>query len=261
MRPCTHPRSICWLVLAAVVALSVSGCDEPDGNASVTSASSPGAQQRLIDLVAPPHDPFQVIFERQDERSPAEGYLVWRQGNGMRRWDEMVVSSEDGESKGGEISIDSDFSSDLVGGRSRLVCVWLTPANTAGNADTHCGGGPLTGTGLLALEGILRASVTMRLDDQVIAGRDVSCYSSESPASVFKLKVEMFCVDSQGIPLRIVARNQQYPEVSFSIEAASASTEPRSLLVPFGLQPGPSGAYSDFDATVPLSDLLLPELP
>jgi hypothetical protein len=206
MHVCTRPRSVCWLVLATVIALAASGCDEDEPSdeldataIAATIAAEAEAIISLSDLIAPPRVSFQVIFRY--DWSGHSSYFVWRQGDGRRRWDWVQRGL-----KAGDFSLEIDFAPGARFGDPSLGCGWSTrPAGLGpGEAYVRCSswGGSSFSYGPVTTA--LGLDVTGEVAPETILGRPASCYSLQEPPSQPGFDRAVACLDSDsGIPLRL----------------------------------------------------------
>jgi hypothetical protein len=229
-----------WGLAVAAIALLLAGCS--GGSATVTSdemespTNGSSLGQSGSQLIADRAVPFQVVFEWHNEALGQEGFLVWRQGEGVRRWDLAKVS--DGEARTGSISIQTND------GFATQGCLWGKGNSPPGHVFVGCGpGGQLD---FKPIEDMLIFPTGKRLEDQTIGGRSASCYSFTHP----DYSLAAFCVDkSQGIPLLITTESLVDSLFSQSMVAISVSTIQQDLVIP------------DYDGVVPISELQLPDLP
>lgn len=203
--------------------------------------------------MARPDAAFQAIFNWQNPVLGEEGFFVWRQANGMRRWD--VVKVRDGEPITGSFSIEAGFPPGVILGNPVLGCLWGTGNFPAGHVMLGCGSAsPLV---FAPVEDTLFSTIDSVLKDRTIAGRSASCYSFTHP----KYTLGAFCLDSsQGIPLLFTTESLTDSRFSQSMEAISVSTAEPELAIPFGLEADPIQGFPDFEDVVPVSELQLPDL-
>jgi hypothetical protein len=268
----SSPAQVAFTVLSALSVMVVVGCSGATSRGDSTAATSkppatattsPLVEQLGTDLIAHPASSFAVTFKWENPARHEQGFLVWRQGNGVRRWD--LVQTEDGKAaRGGSITFETDFSTSGALGSHSLGCLWvagpsapITRNAPPGQAFASCSGGgnvifkPIHDTLLSRLGTLLR--------DPTIAGRRASCYSLDD----WRFTAATLCVDaSHGIPLLIMTEyDPNYGDSRFSqsMEAISVSTAEQDVPVPLGLDPdAPNPSYEGMAA---LSDLGLPDLP
>jgi hypothetical protein len=235
----------------------------PTAAPSQTDQSPQG--QRGADLIAHPGSPFVVTFGWENPVSGDQGLLLWRQGNGVRRWD--LIGTKDGEmTGGGSITFETDF--DAIGalGAHSVGCLWVTGDSASvtqnappGQAFVSCSwGGSVV---FNPIEDVLLSRVGAALEDTTIVGKRASCYSLDDR----RLAAGTLCVDaSEGVPLLITAEyNPEYGGSRFSqrMEAISVSTAQQHVPVPLGLEQEAAGGFPDYEGMAALSDLGLPDLP
>ncbi len=255
-------------VLAAGAAL-LAGCADASPNdasgqapteATPSQTDRPSQEQLAADLIAHPNSPFAVTFKWENPIRGEQGLLVWRQGNGARRWD--LVGTKDGEmTGGGTITFTTSFTTSAALGHFSLGCLWVAGASAPitrnappGQAFVSCSwGGNLTFKPLIDT---LLSRLGPALQDTTMAGRRASCYSLDN----WRLVAGTLCVDtSEGIPLLI--RTEYGPTYVEQIEAISVSTAQGDVPVPLGLERQTEGGFPDYEGMVALSDLGLPNLP
>jgi hypothetical protein len=242
------------LALAVVAAMACSG-----GEGGEETAPLPR------DLIAPPTVPFEVVFYWQAPlRGDAEGYFVWRQGNGLRRWD--LVMFHEGKAGASEFSIESDFSPGERWGRGGMTCSYYQTSAPSNEVSVSCGEGSQLPS--RPLQEALWATVVRKqwVSEEQIAGRTATCYSLW-----FRGYDRMvFCLDARaGIPLLLDTEAPWYitnsTNMAESMVALSVSTADQNLVIPVQLEPNPD--YPDlpdlrkFEGTVNTSALQLPDLP
>lgn len=266
MRACTRRRFVCWLLLAAVIALSVSGCGENEASdeldaTAIAATIAADAQEVLSvsDLVAPPAVSFQVVF-RQYSSDGNEAYLVWRQGNGRRRWDYVPITREGFDT--GHFSLEIDFQPRSHFGDPSLDCGWSTRLAGLGPGEAYvmCSPGGWSSFFYLPVTTALEAGVGERLSDETIVSRRAFCYSLQRRPTQPRFNGAVVCLDStSGIPLRLEIDD---PVSHIDVIAISVSLDEQNLVVPVELQPVPGGLFGDayFNGTVPMSTLQLPDL-
>jgi len=233
-----------------LVVLAATGCDDSGGG-----PATPIAPLRFSDLVAPPSASFAVAFTAEGLYFNTPERFVWRQGNGVIRWD--IVASQSGEPDMGWISIESDTRPDE--GYYAMGCVWhrqTSPgADGTPQARVSCGDSGGVDEGVLVLMAAMTSLFDERLPDQTVAGRKASCYSFEDPT----MSVAVFCVDaSQGIPLLLSTVDPVDPRLTQDLRALSVSTAEQQLGFPIQLEKDPVGWQ--FEGMLPISTLQLPDL-
>jgi hypothetical protein len=251
-------------VLATVIVLGVSGCDENEASdeldATAIAATIASDAERILslsDLVAPPRVSFQVVFAQYD-RPGHSSYFVWRQGNGRRRWDDVPVTPEGLNM--GDFSLEIDFSGGGRFGDPSLDCGWSTrPAGLGpGEAYVMCGPEGWGSSVFQPVSTALMSDVTGEVAPETILGRPASCYSLQPPPSLPRSEGAVVCLDSDSaLPLRL-----EIEELSVKMEAISVSLSDQDLVVPVELQSDPEGTFGDpyFNGTVPITTLQLPDL-
>ena len=260
-----------WYGMAAVLVLGaslLSGCgqDAPkdvSGQAPTEAAPAQtlesGQGQLGADLIAHPASPFAVTFKWENPARGEQGLLLWRQGNGVRRWD--LVRTKDGEITGGSITFATAFSSIGALGSHSLGCLWVTGESAAATRDAPPGrafvscswGGSLT---FKPIHDTLLSRLGPVLQDKTIAERSASCYSLDN----WRLVAGTLCVDaSDGIPLLIIT--DYGPTYAEQMEAVAISTAQQDVPVPLGLERAAGGGFPDYEGMAALSDLGLPDLP
>jgi len=265
MRRFTAPRLLRWsaqnarvalsgaAAVLALVALTASGCGgAPTGG----DTSTPIASLRFSDIAAPPSVSFAVAFTAQGLRFDAPERFVWRQGNGMTRWD--IVPSKSGEPDLGWISVESETRPDK--GYYAMKCLWHRQtwpgADGTPQASLSCSEAGSVAEGVLPLFSAMSSWFDERLPDQTVAGRKASCYSFDDPT----MSVAVFCVDaSQGIPLLLSTVDPVDPRLTQDLRALSVSTESQELHFPTQLEKSPVTHVWQFEGMVPMSTLQLPD--
>jgi hypothetical protein len=268
-------RQWAWLGVAALafVAWVLAGCTQGPvkdvsgqaPTAALSQADKPPQEQRGTDLIANPNSPFAVTFKWENPVLGDQGLLLWRQGNGVRRWD--LIGTKDGEmTGGGSITFETDF--DAIGalGAHSVGCLWVTGDSASitrnappGQAFVSCSWG---GSVIFnPVEDVLLSRLGTKLQDTTIVGKRASCYSLDDR----RLAAGTLCVDvSEGMPLLITAEyNPEYSGSRFSqrMEAISISTAQQHVPVPLGLEQDAAGGFPDYEGMAALSDLGLPGLP
>ena len=258
-RPCS-PRAAAALCCALLLALAMTtaACGQGEG----TEEAVPLPR----DLIPPPTVPFEVVFYREAPlRGDAEGYFVWRQGNGLRRWD--LVMLDEGKAVRGEFSIESDFSPGEHWGRAGMTCWWAYKTRPPSDeASLDCGQGAEPSSHPLR-DALWWPTVVRKhwVSEQRIAGRVADCYSVWAP----KYDHIVLCLDaSEGIPLMMDALPGLWLTDAInrteSMVALSVSTAAQNLVIPVQLEPDPDYPVLDwlhqFEGTVSASVLQLPDL-
>ncbi len=250
-------RRVLLTLVTAALALALAGCTETGEEATSSSGDTgaSGGQERGYDLVADPGISFQITFLWENPPRGRQGYFVWTQGNGRRRWDTVVL--EGGEPLRGSISIEAAFSPGVNSGFPSLGCSWVTAAKLPeGQVLVFCGSGGRPE--LYFVSEALYALIDKSVQDQTVAGRNASCYSLAYP----DYTTMVLCVDSsQGIPLLLATENVADTRFTVWMEAISISTAEQNLMIPFGLEGDPREGFPDYEGQVPISELLLPDLP
>lgn len=240
-------------VVLALVTVTASGC----GGASTGGhTSTPIAPLRFSDLVAPPDVSFAVAFTAQGLYFNAPERFVWRQGNGMIRWD--IVASQSGEPDMGWISIESETRPDK--GYYTMGCLWFRQSSPGADgtpqARVSCSESGTVEAGVSDLFNAMSSLFDQRLPDQTIAGRKASCYSFDDPT----MSLAVFCVDaSEGIPLLLSTVNVVDPGFTQDMRALSVSTAEQELEFPIRLEKDPVDGWWQFEGIVPISTLQLPD--
>jgi hypothetical protein len=245
-----------------VTALALAGCrgmgdklasGQADSTSSEHTTSAPSSQEKGSQLIARPDVGFSVLFKWQNPDRGEQGYFLWRQGTGMRRWD--IVKFVGTEDAVGSFSIETDFSGALTMGWPRLDCLWGRVDSPPDNVLIGCGTG--LDVEFMPVQDALHSKTGGRLSDRTIAGRSASCYSFAHP----EYSLGVLCVDSsEGIPLLLTTENLVDTRFSQSMQAAYVSTADPGLVVPFGLEADPREGFPDFQNTVPFSTLELLDL-
>lgn len=173
----------------------------------------------------------------------------------MVRWD--IVPSGSGEPEMGWISIESDapLAADLP--YDSMGCLWFRRGSSGADgtpqADLSCSEGA-SFPGLLHY--VMVFDITGRLPDQIVAGRTASCYSFDDAS----FSDAVFCVDSsKGIPLLLSTVSRWEPGVTQEIRAVSVSMAEQELGLPIQLERHPVSRALQFEGTVPMSTLRLPD--
>jgi hypothetical protein len=252
-------------VLATVIALGVSGCDENEASdeldaTAIAATIAADAQEVLSvsDLIAPPAVSFQVVFAQYD-RPGDSSYFVWRQGNGRRRWDDVPITPEGLNI--GDFSLEIDFSGGGRFGDPSLDCGWSTrPAGLGpGEAYVMCGPEGWGSSVFRPVSTALMSDVTGEVAPETILGRRASCYSLQPSPSLPRSEGAVVCLDSDSaLPLRL-----EIEELSVKMEAISVSLSDQDLVVPVELQPVPDdplGTLRVFNGIMPMTTLQLPDL-
>jgi hypothetical protein len=252
-------------VTLAIVALVAVACRDSARQASstgsggapaVTSTASPVARQKFSALIAPPDVSLEVIFERRDPYSRQPQYFVWRQGNGMRRWD--WISFNSGKPSLGQFSIETAFSPGAPLGNPSIDCGWyIDRALPPSQVHVGCGWGGWSLPVFQPLADAVSSYVAERLADRTIAGRTATCYSFDSP----KYTATVFCLDpSQGIPLLLSTIGTRDELFSQEMQSISVSMVQQNIVVPpIELEEHPVIGEQG-QAIVPISTLQLPDL-
>lgn len=257
-------RSWCILAFLLVAVVSASGCGDAGpatGGSPVSDASHEASEippQRLFSLLASPGRSFEVTFEWLHPYSGAKGYFVWRQGNGIRRWD--VVQPEAGTADLGHFLVESDFSPSAALGDAGEGCEWIAGGSVPrGQASVSCSSSGWSSADFSALSVVLGSRVNERLPDETIARRRASCYSIDAPT----FTKAVFCLDaSDGIPVSFVATSAAAPHLSVEAHALSVTIAEQDLnALPVELdQEHPSAGIRMAEKIVPISTLQLPDL-
>jgi hypothetical protein len=228
------------------------------GGSSSGSASTPITPLRFSDLVAPPDVSFAVAFTAQGLYFNAPERFIWRQGNGMIRWD--IVTSQAGEPDTGWISVETSNSSPEALAYKAMGCVWHRQASLGADgmpqARVSCSESGTVESGVSDLFNVMSSLFDRRLPDQTIAGRRASCYSFDDPT----MSLAVFCVDaSEGIPLLLSTVNRVNRAFTQDMRAVSVSTAEQELGFPVQLDKHPVTQLWQFEGTVAISSLQLPD--
>ena len=123
----------CLVLLCAVVAIGFLGCAK--SNTPLSRAVADGATGADL-LGRTGQGTFYVTFDWPKSTANDNGAFVWRQRDGMRRWDFFVKKSD--YPGGGYFSISSDFPQAGLFAKSVVGCSWLrTPSDPGVNLS--CG--------------------------------------------------------------------------------------------------------------------------
>lgn len=184
------------VLLTGMFACLAVGCtgDGAQSGGTPQPASTVITTQRVTDLL-PPSLLFGAQYSWQSDAG--NGYLVWRQSEGIRRWD--IASADKDGAHGGLISIDADFD-DRQSPKQRQSCRW---AETVGSDDVYvaCSDNGPFGPGLDALRQVFQSET----HEVYIAGRgpsggDARCYKLSDPG----IAGGTLCLDAMsGIPVSI----------------------------------------------------------
>ena len=244
--------ALCGMAAAlALVVLAATGCGE-NGGGPATSI----APLRFSDIVAPLDVSFAVAFTAQGLYFNAPERFVWRQGNGMIRWDIMVCDS--GQPCMGYMSIESETRPEE--GYYAMGCVWHRQSSLGADgtpqARVSCGESGTVAEGVSDLFNAMSSLFDQRLPDQTIAGRKASCYSFDDPT----MSLAVFCIDaSEGIPLLLSTVNMVDPGFTQDMRAVSVSTASQDLTFPVQLEKSAVTHLWQFEGMVPMSTLQLPD--
>jgi hypothetical protein len=240
-------------LVLALVTLAAQGCG---GAVTGPDTSTPITPLRFSDLVAPPDVSFAVAFTAQGLYFNAPERFLWRQGNGMIRWD--IVPSRSGEPDMGWISVESETRPDK--GYYTMGCLWfrqsLLGADGTPQVRLSCSESGSVEAGVSDLSNVMSSLFDQRLPDQTIAGTKASCYSFDDPT----MSLAVFCVDaSEGIPLLLSTVNMVDPGFTQDMRALSVSTAEQKLGFPVQLEKSPVDGWWEFEGLVPISTLQLPD--
>lgn len=254
-----------WVTLSGVAAvlalitLAAQGCG---GAVTGPDASTPIAPLHFSDIVASADISFEVAFRSDDLYFHAPERFVWRQGNGFVRFD--IVASASGEPDMGWIAVENQTDpaaprKPYYEGYYAMGCLWsrlrsLAPDGAA-QVDLSCSSsGSVAGSQPL-LFSLMSSSFDRHLPDQSVAGRKASCYSFDDPT----MSVAVFCVDSsERIPL-LLSTVDVDPQLTQELRALFVSTAQQDLGFPVQLEKNPVTQEWQFEGTVPLSTLQLPD--
>jgi hypothetical protein len=186
------PRSLrerCAVLLAAALALLHAACSDVSPSPTPTPVVTPVERVLVSGVVAKPSTAFEVDFA-----GPNGARLVWRQADGMRRWD--IPTFIDAQ-RGGSFTLETQFDD---GGVAASVeeCIWSSTTH-AGTLFAGCGdGAPARGFAAGARD-LLGLTSTGTYDGPIIAGQATTCFVVEGPVIDGSL-----CVGRESrVPLRI----------------------------------------------------------
>lgn len=258
-------RAALWCAAAlALLAVAAAGCGgdatgEPQhstasGNEPATSTVVSVYPNEADGLVASPDVAFTVTFDwHQPDPARTGGILVWQQGNGVRRWD--WLSLESGTPARGDFSIENNRSAGDALPYDAMGCMWWLL--DTGEVDISCSEGS-HGSPFGPVFDVIRPYLPRdRLEDETVAGRPAHCYSIEVRA----FSEAVLCIDpSQGIPLGLSVTLPGDSLPALEMRALSVSTAEQNLDFPIELEYEPVTHGWQFEGTVPLSTLDLPDL-
>lgn len=227
------------LVLSASAVLSCAPTDAPTEPSAVLSIASPtDGPQRVI--AAASNQAFSVTYALQGA-IPGDNVVIWRQQNGVRRFDILPAS---GIPTQGEFVVQTGFSATFIAPDQTIECLWLTAGDPGGGARISCGVGEAIGPVFGTLSNLDMAVVTGTEGSRSILGRPTSCYRMQSGRD------SLVCADAAGIPLYV--RSTDPSGNAVEMEAIAAGTPARITF------PSHLASLGEF-ATVPINELQLPD--
>jgi hypothetical protein len=213
----TEARFVLSLLSFAALTLSAAACSSVFGR---TDAGRP-----LLDLIALPSESFEVTYDLTESGSGRA--FVWRQGEGMRRFDAATLGGFDSPVSGAFRVMDQ-FRTQSNLPVSYYDCTWVRNGSREANVDCSrsIGGVPIIGDlEVVMLDGKVRG----RTESREIAGREVQCYEYESRR--FNLVGDVCIDDDLRAPLAISIEDPS-TGAKTSLEGRSIGSSEGPLLPP-----------------------------
>ena len=236
---------LCGLGLALLVSCGDGGYSNADPKTTAQPSENADSSQIVSDLIAAPDAAFFVTLAPVDGVSTA---IIWRQGDGIRRWDELSTTN----------AVVGYFVVEAANSPiSSFGCVWqdIGPEN----AQVSCSNGAVTGETLGLLSQFLAMPVGRSDGSHSFESYSANCYLVGTDSTL----TGRVCVEPESMaPLFLQARDTR-TGLAFDLQATSLKDMSDSLVPPFVLSSkDPILTELDilsFDDEVPKADLLLPE--
>jgi hypothetical protein len=247
----TNVASSLVAIMLAAATIATAGCSTNRANARDPTESDTQTTTAhglsVADLLA---NPMALGFEvdlKASDINDARGTrrLVWRQSDGVRRWDDLQLSGE----TQGSFTVESSFDASAILGDEAEGCLWQELTDREAHASCSEGGANVPA--FRDLESLLVAKIDSEGDKQTVDSRAAHCYTITSG----DFGRGVLCIDDQlSAPLLFASRTLTFSDVSIK-RFDAALVEPVTL----DINPAFKGLnIKDADVDIERSALQLP---